>query len=365
MKRKIAIMLAVLTACLLAFFGYRSIPQSMLQPSVQQCAAAADSVDLPAGKLALEGDPWSGYITTRSDDFHAALAKHGFDYSYHEELDQTKRACNMTAGSINLMVTTAGQYLKHRPAGKIVAMIDESMGADALVLNTPDYPYLKSMDQLPRLVREFEKKGKKPVLAYTGDSPSEELRDELSNISDELKLSDFELVSVDQSSTAFAKLQKHEAQVAIIWEPETTAARNAGYTVAMSSRDVPRRILDVIVASDRVIKENPAAVQAVVTEFYAARKANVAHAKDFLAAIAKDGSLKPEDAQAVLDGIHLFDANEADQFFNVRAYPLDEVPMSESLIAIAGIAALSDPSVKVTESMWNGTFAHKAAQALR
>ena len=272
-------------------------------------------------------------------------ARH-YKYTWTENTDQAVRACNMTAGKIDLMVTTAGQYLKHRPAGKLVGMIDESAGADALVFDTVKYPYLKTMGQVQKLVRDFKAKGHQPVLAFAGDSPSEELLTELSNISEELKLSDFKLVPVADSPAAFAMLQKGEAQLAIVWEPDTSAARTSGYTVALSSKNVPRRILDVIVASDRLIKNNPAAVQAFVTEFYKARKWDVTHPSKYLAAIADDGKMKPEEAQTVLGGIHLYDAQESDLFLNQRAYPYDEVPIWESLSAITSIDALKDPSAK-------------------
>lgn len=324
-----------------------------------------DSVKQPKGVLNIEGDPWSGYITVRDPAFAAALAKQGYSFTYKEELSQKQRAENMTVGHTDFMVTTLGQFLKHKPAGKVVAMIDESSGGDALALNTVDFPYLKSVDQLPRLVREFKAKGKKPVLAYTGDSPSEELLLELSNTNDELKLSDFELVPVDVSATAYKMMEEHKAQVVIVWEPETSAAKSAGYTVALSSKNAPRRILDVLVASDRIINNDPAAVQAVVTEFYKARKYNATHSTEFLKAIAEDGKLSDADAQSVLDGIKLFDAVQADEFFSKRAYPLDQVPIWESIQGIAGILALTDPTMKPHEKMWDGSFTRKAAEALR
>lgn len=324
-----------------------------------------NSVKQPQGVLKLEGDPWSGYITTRDSAFAAALKAQGYDYSYAEQLDQSVRARNLTEGHTDFMVTTLGQYLKKRPAGKVVAMIDESTGGDALILNTVDVPYLKSIDQIQKLVREYKAKGKKPVLAYTGDSPSEELLLELSNTYDELKLSDFELVPVGISTDAYKMFAEHTAQLAVVWEPETSAARAAGHTVALSSKNAPRRILDILVASDRIIAENPEAVQAVVTEFYKARKYNASHPAEFQAAIAKDGNLNAEDAKTVLDGIYLFDAAAAHEFFTVRAYPLDQTRMWESVSGIAGIIALSDPSVKPSEKMWDGRFVKRAADLLK
>ena len=82
--------------------------------------------------------------------------------------------------------------------------------------------------------------GDKPVLAYTGNSPSEMLLNELANATDDLRLADFELVSVDQSATALEMLEADEAQLAVIWEPDTSTARAAGHTVALEQRGRPR-----------------------------------------------------------------------------------------------------------------------------
>ena len=57
-----------------------------------------------------------------------------------------------------------------------------------------------------------------------GSSPSEELLHELSNAFEDFKPDQFDLVSVDQSASALQMLEDHEAQLAIIWEPDTTAA---------------------------------------------------------------------------------------------------------------------------------------------
>src|SRR5262249_27743123 len=147
-------------------------------------------------------------------------------------------------------------------------VIDQSRGADALALGTVHHKGLDSIDDLPGLVAEYKAKGRKPVLAYTGSSPSEMLLNELANATDELRLSDFDLVSVDQSATAWKMLQKDEAQLAVIWEPDTSAARASGYTITLSSADVPNSIVDVILASDRLVARDPTAVQATVRAFY-------------------------------------------------------------------------------------------------
>jgi OOP family OmpA-OmpF porin len=322
-----------------------------------------NSVTLPKGTLIVEGDPWSGYMPFRWDEF---LKGSGYQYSYREQLDQAVRARNMTEGKINFMVTTMDQYLKNKPAGKIVGMIDMSLGADALVLNTPMHPYLKSIDDLPRLVSELKKQGRKPKIAYTGNSPSEWLFVKLSNTrSDELKRSDFEEIPVDVSTTALKMLQDKKVDLAVLWEPDVSSARQEGYTVALSSKDVPNSVLDVLVASDYIIQNDPAAVQAVVDAFYAFRDHAVQDHGWFVKLIAKDGNLDEPSTETLLQGVYFYDAKAADEYMNRRVYPLDETKAFEALQSIGGIVSLSDPTVQPVGSMIDGRFVAKAAAARR
>jgi OmpA-OmpF porin, OOP family len=315
------------------------------------CSSPA-STDAVSG-FQIEGDPWTGYAAFRDPAF-SRLA--GFNVAYADQLDQAVRACNLTSGKTDFLVTTIDQYLTHRPAGKIVAIIDQSAGADALVLDSVRHRYLKTMDQLPRLVRELSLQGRKPVLAYTGNSPSDFLLTQIANSSEDLTLADFDLVSVDQSATAWQKLRQKEADVAVLWEPDVSAARAAGYTVAASSREFPDAIVDVLVASNRLIGPGDARVQSVVNAFYASRAAAVANPDKFAAATAADSKLTPEQTKNVLAGIRFYSTSEADRYMNTKEWPLAQTRLEESLEAVGAILSLKDRSIKPTNQMWDGRF---------
>jgi ABC-type nitrate/sulfonate/bicarbonate transport system substrate-binding protein len=353
----------ILAACALVAVGLMLV----FNRAEESKAVVPNSVKLPAGTAIVSGDPWSGYAYFRDENF---LKGSGVNYKYVEELDQAKRANMMTEGKINFLVTTMDQVLKNKPAGKIIGMIDESKGADALVLNTKKHSYLTTVDFLPRLKDEMRKQGKKPVLAYTGDSPSDFLLQKLSNTHEELRKTDFELKSVDQSATAYKMLQDGTADVAIIWEPDTSAATHDGYTVALSSRDVPNSVLDVVVASDYVIANQPQLVQQVLDEMYRMRKKAQADPQWFAGFIADDAKkagspLTPEQVASVLSGIHLFDAQEADRYLNQSVAPLDETPGFEALETIASLLNLSDSSIQPDKQLIDGHFAASSAQKLR
>jgi len=321
-----------------------------------EAAACGGYVGHPGSSIVVEGDPWSGYAPFRP----IANLLPG-KLQYKEELDQAVRACDVTTGRADFEVTTIGQYLKNKPDGSIVGVIDQSQGADALVLNTHDLPYLTSVDWLPKLVADYAQKGKKPVLAYTGNSPSEELMHELSNTFEDFKPDQFDLVSVDQSASALKMLENHEAQVAIVWEPDTTTARNLGDVVAHSSKDVPNSIVDVIIAGNETIKKNPTAVQDVVGNYYTFMDAKLADKDALTQFIAKDGGLTADQASSVLGGLKLYGTKDANTFLNRNVFPLDEPQVRQSVKAIGSLLALSDPTVTLTDQMVNGTFVAKAA----
>jgi hypothetical protein len=319
-------------------------------------STACPPSDIPAHDdktLVIEGDAWSGYAPFRDEGL---LEGTGYSALYVEQVCQDVRAADLTEGRSDIAVTTLDQYLLHHPDGTLVGVIDQSLGADALALGTVNHPDLDSIDDLPALVDRYAEDGKKPVLAYTGSSPSEMLLNELANTSDELSLADFELVSVDQSVTAYAMLESDEAQLAVIWEPETSAARAAGHTIALSSADVPDAIVDVIVASDRLIERDPAAVQAVVSAYYSTMDGYLARPATLEQFYASDAGIDTETAGTLIAGIKLYGATDANVFMNDEVFPLDTPQIEQSIDSIGSLLALIHPDIPLDEAKVDGTY---------
>lgn len=321
-----------------------------------EAAAACPASDIPEHgetTLVVEGDAWSGYAPFRDPEL---LQGTGYELLYVEQVCQDVRAADVTAGRADIAVTSLDQYLLNHPEGTIVGVIDQSVGADALVLGTVHHPELDDVDDLPALVERYEAGGGKPVLAYTGNSPSEMLLNELANATEELRLSDFELVSVDQSATAYEMLEADEAQLAVVWEPDTSTAVAAGYTLALSSADVPNSIVDVIVASDELIERDPAAVQAVVDAFYTTMDRYLADPAALRAFYAEDGGLEPDAAGALIEGIELYGTEAADAFLNDQVFPLDTAQMQQSIESIESLLSLIHPEMPTGQAEVDGDY---------
>jgi hypothetical protein len=325
-------------------------------PGGSAAAPACKASNIPSHDdktVVIEGDPWSGYAAFRNPHL---LDGTGYTAQYVEQVCQDVRAGDVTAGRAGIEVTTLDQYVLNHPAGTVVGVIDQSEGADALVLDTVALPYLKSLDALPQLLAQYQLNKDKPVLAYTGNSPSEMLLNELSNTYEQLNVADFKLVSVDQSSTAFKMLTAHQAQLAVIWEPDTSAARTAGFTVALSSKNVPNSIVDVVIASNALIKRDPNAVKAVTRSFYSTMDRYLADPNSLTDFIAKDGNLKAQEASSVIAGIKLYGTRDGDTFMNTNVFPLDQPQIRQSLNGIAAILTLTHPGLSLGTAAIDGSY---------
>ena len=263
------------------------------------------------GELKLLGDTFSGYSTFRSDEFQEALKEVGITLNYENEFDQAKRANLLNEGNADLYVTTLDQFLKQQPQGKIVGLVDRTIGADAVVLNTKKYPQLKSLRDLNNLLKSNQ--GNSLGITYAVDTPSEYLALVLSTGFEDFNLSDFEVKEVVDASEAWTTLQdsSQNIAVAVLWEPFVSQARKQGYTVVLSSQDAPTAILDVIVASDNLLNTQPDVVTDFLEVYYRRIDANVREPSQLKTQIAQDGELSTDEATTVLDGIDFFTSIEA------------------------------------------------------
>ncbi len=310
-------------------------------------------------KIQLLGDTFSGYAIFRDPEFVKTLKDEGVDLVYADEFDQVKRAAALNSGAADVLVTTADQYLKQKPQGKIVALIDRTVGADAVVFDSVKYPYLTSLVQLPKFLKEFKATDSKPGLTFAGDTPSEFLALVLDTKFDEFNLTDFRLDPVGDSSEAWRKLQNKEVPVAVLWEPYVTQAQKAGYTVVLSSQDLPRSILDVMVVSDQALQSKSKKIQALVTAYYQRLDNSLGDKTRLLELIAVDGKLAPSDAQAVLKGIDFFGSIEADAW--VKTGLLDQRLKSiQAILILAG-----KTSAKPITGMVEPRYIAQAAQITR
>lgn len=341
--------LTIVPVFLLVFaitIGYllrRSPNSNLASPALQDSSSNSDRTS-----LTLLGDTFSGYSTFRSQAFQAALQEVGINLRYIDEFDQTKRAERLNQGTADLLVTTLDQFLKQQPQGKIVGLIDITVGADAVVLNTKKYPQLKSLLELNKLVQQTNSQKQQLSITFAGDTPSEYLALVLSTKFDQFALSDFQLNRVADASHAWQLLQdpKQNVAVGVLWEPYVTQARQQGYTVVISSQDVPGTIVDVIVASDRILQSQPEKVAEFLATYYRRIDANTSDASQLKDQIAADGELSPSEANTVMRGIKFFTAVEAKNW-------LTDATLEKRIGSTAAVLALAGKTPQVPQTPQN------------
>ncbi|MGB7414740.1 MAG: phosphate ABC transporter substrate-binding/OmpA family protein [Thermosynechococcaceae cyanobacterium] len=311
-----------------------------------------------SAQLTLLGDTFSGYSTFRNDAFKAALQESGIQLNYRDEFNQATRAKDLSTGKADLMVTTLDQFLRHDPKGKIVGLIDRTIGADAAVLNTKQYPQLDSLLALKQL--QNSRKDQRLSIVYAGDTPSEYLALVLDTKFDAFNLSEFNIIEVADSSDAWTVMQDEskDVAIAILWEPFVSKARKRGDTVVLSSRDTPQSIVDVIVASDRLIDAQPEQIEGFLETYYRRIDANMRSAAELQAQVAADGDLSPDDAATVLSGIDFFTATESKNW-------MERGTLKDRIKAISSVLIESkrlDAAPQNPEQLYTPKLAVKAAQ---
>ncbi|MEO0755765.1 MAG: hypothetical protein AAFY78_02695 [Cyanobacteria bacterium J06648_16] len=265
-----------------------------------------------SAKLTLLGDTFSGQSLLRDSKFQRELINADIEFTYEYELDQVVRARRL-GKEADLIVTTLDQYLQQQPEGKIVGLISRSAGADALVLNTRDYPELTSMRQLAQLIKTTAADEYQLSFAYAGDSPSEYMAAALEVRHPELNLSQLRPQRYQDASEVWQALQTADSSpvAVMLRDPYVTRAVDRGYTVAVSSETLPDTIISVVVASDRILEKNPQAVSVFLEVYYRHIDNDVRDADKLQALVARDGSIEAEAGATVLDHIDFFTALEA------------------------------------------------------
>jgi OmpA-OmpF porin, OOP family len=312
------VLISLLMASGLVISGFGYIMATVLgkKSDVVSVSSQQNQKTSASGSLKILGDTFSGYSTFRTPAFVSALKAIGLDLQYADEFDQSKRAASLGQGQADLLVTTLDQFLKQKPAGKVVGLIDRTVGADAVVLNTKQFPQLKSLLDLTQLVKQSQ--GKPKAMTFAEDTPSEYLGLVLDTKFEAFNLSDFEVAKVADASEAWKKMQdpKGNVAIAVLWEPYVTHARKQGNTVILSSQDTPNTIVDVIVASDRLIQAHPEEITQFLNAYYHRIDRAAQESTQLKKDIAEDGKLSPADATSVLKGINFFTSLETQRWLS-------------------------------------------------
>ncbi|MBN1912543.1 MAG: OmpA family protein [Pirellulales bacterium] len=217
-------------------------------------------------KLAL--DSFSGYAVFRCDEFRQELAKRRIKLELEDDkANYTRRAEQLASGETQMAVFTVDSLIKAASEmdelpGVIVALIDESRGADAMVAYKKAVPNVDALND------------SRTKFVLTPDSPSETLARVVMAHFDLNSLGDSPIVKADDAQDVYrryrsAKPETH--QVFVLWEPYVSKLlENPNTHVVVDSGSFPGYIVDCLVVNEDFLLKNPDVVRDVIEAYFRA-----------------------------------------------------------------------------------------------
>lgn len=297
-------------------------------------------------------DGFSGYAVLRSPEFEEGLRKQGIKLNlsddgadYSARLESLKKGTtDMAVFTIDALVKTSAQ-MGDLPA-TIVAVIDETVGADAIVAYKQAYP---NVDALNDAETKF---------MLTPDSPSETLARVVISRFQLDKLGANPFVEVRDAAAVMARYKQAKPSdklAYVLWEPYVSQMlKNERMHVVVDSSRFPSAIVDVLVVSDDFIAKNREVVRQVVEAYLAA---NYAYRDDsrrvqlvISDAEAGGSPLTQEEAVRLVDGVWWKNTQENLAHFGARSG--DKLPHIEDMID--GVTAVLRESGSIDKDPTDG-----------
>ncbi|MCA9172499.1 MAG: OmpA family protein, partial [Planctomycetales bacterium] len=234
-----------------------------------------------------------------------------------DEADYSQRLRRLQSGETQLATFTidalvkASAELNDLPA-VIVAIIDESRGADAMVASKKRFPNVTSLNQPDT------------HFILTGNSPSEMLARVVKNSFslDQLAKNPFKLTaSPAETMAAYKKSPPNSSDVFVVWEPYVSELlENDSMHVVVDSSRFRDYIVDVLVVNRDYLLKNEEVVRAVIGSYFAAAHR---HRDDMSVVVATDAKqigaqLSSQQVQKLVMGIRWKSMAENLAHFGIR-----------------------------------------------
>lgn len=230
----------------------------------QRKRGGSESVYKQTVKLALDG--FSGYAVLRSPEFDADLRKQGIRLDLNDDgADYPARLAALQRGDADLAVFTIDALVKASAQADalpatIVALIDDTVGADAVVAYRDAIP---NVDALNHPDTRF---------VLTPDSPSETLARVVMSRFQLDRLADDPFVPVKDAAAVVARYKQArpvDRLAYVLWEPYVSQiVKNDKTHVVIDSSRFPSAIADVLVASDDFLAKNRETVIQVIQAYF-------------------------------------------------------------------------------------------------
>ncbi|RMF40331.1 MAG: hypothetical protein D6753_11900 [Planctomycetota bacterium] len=303
----------------------------------QQAAAEQELIEATSGNstyryhLRLGLDAFSGYAVLRSDQFRQQLRGQGIKLDCIDDgADYRGRLQSLADGKLQLAAFPIDALIKSSAAhgglpATIIALIDETRGADAVVAYRQRFP---NIDALNAPDTRF---------VLVGDSPSETLVRLLMRSFQLPALSPQAIVRVNSEDEVLQRYRRAapaDPEVFVTWEPVVShLLENDQMHVLFDSSQQSGIIVDALVVSrDFLVKNEPVVRQVLESYFralYALREPSAMQRLVAEDARAGGVELQPQQVQRLVDGIWWKNTQENYAHFGLRSSSL---PYIEDMI---------------------------------
>jgi outer membrane protein OmpA-like peptidoglycan-associated protein len=315
--------------------------QEQAKEQVAREVAATSGTSRYLHELQLGLDSFSGYAVLRSEEFRKQLADRGIRIKNVDDgANYAKRATDLEQGTLQFAAFPIDALLKtfsklDYPAATIIAIIDETRGADAMVAYKGKFP---DVDQLNQPDVRF---------VLVGDSPSETLA--------RVVMQDFNLdrlgpAAIETMNSPEELMARYRAaapstnDVYVTWEPYVSQilANDQLHVLVDSSRFTGYIVDSLVVSRDYLLKNGPvveSVLEAYFTALYAYRDDQALIRLLLEDAKQTKQELTPEQAQRLVAGIQWKNTQENFAHFGKRAGAV--VHIEDMLTRIAAVLSKS------------------------
>lgn len=288
---------------------------------------ASDSAQLK-GTIRIAMDAWVGYYPLCSRQMQKQLRRSGYGLKcINDNADYKSRYRGLKAQDYDFAVGTVDSYVLNGDTvdypGPIVAVIDESKGGDAIVAWSDTLPNIQALKETATITG-----------AFTPDSPSHHFAKAISSHFDISALKNTSMHRLTDGSEAARKtFLAKQVDFAILWEPDVTKALTQnGVTRLLGTEDTQQLIVDVLIASQSVVKDNPGLITTLLRDYFKTLKYYRNHPEEFIDDIAKEYKLPKNLAQSLLSGVQWATLIEnANRWYGVNQSGFSEIAIIDTI----------------------------------
>lgn len=272
-----------------------------MKPILQDRAdrQASDAV-ATKGSVAIRIDSWGGYYPLRSLRFKKDMRNEGYIVDCTDDnSDLASRMKLLANGDIQFCVATVDSYIlngaKEKFPGRIIAVIDESKGGDAVVAWKDAFANLEAL----KANAAFK-------IAYTPGSPSHHLLKAAGShfgIPPIGTLAASRKVETNGSTEALKLFLDKKVDVAVLWEPDVSKALAAGAVKLLSTENTSKLIVDILLVNTEYAQKHPDVVALFLRNYFRTLKQYASHPDDLKKEMKDELKLDAFVADKVIKGV--------------------------------------------------------------